>query len=152
MSGPLLDPSDAIGDVDFSGTVTVTRRAEVVTSKGVSTVPNPRTFEGVPAVVTMAAPNDLERLEDLDRGRRYISVVTNFMLRMASPGYKPDLIDHLGDRYEVVDLSPYPQFGPGWVQAIAGSINVQDQAPAIAMPDVGRLNFTDARNSALVGL
>lgn len=127
-------------DPMLSDAFTVTRRPEVMTSKGRSSVPAPVVYtrsrrRGLPppvGVVTVASPNDLERLDDQDRAGRNISIVTRFPLQMtASYGgvkYKPDQIYWRGDTFIVKSVDPYPQFGAGFVQAIAGSIDHQDAA------------------------
>lgn len=126
-----MDMSDAFCE-ENTDLFDVVRREEVVTSQGRSTVPNPITTKNVSGVVTAASGNDLARLAEADRMGRNIVVVTPFALRgPAKDGakvFKPDLVLWRGGRYVVKDLAPYPQFGPGFVQAICGSTDVVDQA------------------------
>lgn len=89
-------------------------------------------FPGVVGIVTVASPDDLERLDDNDRGGRNIVIVTKYPLRgpARQPGEadsKPDWIEWLGDTYQVKALDPYPQYGAGFCQAIAGSINAIEE-------------------------
>lgn len=126
-----MDMSDAFGP-EMMDVFDVVRRKEVIDANGRSTVPNPVTTTNVSGVVTAASKNDLDRLEDSDRMGRNIVVITPFALRGASKDgadvYKPDLVNWRGSSYVVKALDPYPQFGPGFVQAICGSVNVVDQA------------------------
>jgi hypothetical protein len=131
---PYADVSDAILDPALSHSFTVTQRPEVVVN-GRSTVPNPVITTGVPGVVCASSKNDLERLPDEDRTGRHITIVTQFRLRgtaqAAGKNYKPDLIqwpEGVGsDTFIVKTVDPYPQYGPGFVQAIAASVDMQDQ-------------------------
>lgn len=126
-----MDLSDAFGE-EMMDVFDVVRRPEVIDAHGRSTVPSPETFDDVSGVVNAASKNDLERLEESDRMGRNISVVTPFALRgpakNGSATYKPDLVVWQGGTYVVKALDPYPQFGPGFVQAICGSISVVDAA------------------------
>lgn len=128
-----MDMSDALTDPDMLDKFNVIRRPETVSvSSGLgSTIPT--TFKNIRGVVSAAHGNDLERLDDADRMGRNISVVTQFALRgpskdAAGQDYKPDLIVWRGGTYVVKTLDPYPQFGPGFVQAIAGATEVVDVA------------------------
>lgn len=123
------DVSDAILDPALSTTFDVQTRPEVMVS-GRSTVPNPINSIGVDGVICASSGNDLQRLPEEDRSGRNITIVTQFRLRETAPGYKPDLItwpSKTGDLYVVKSVDPYPQYGPGFVQAIAGAISAQDQ-------------------------
>lgn len=125
---PPIDVSDAVLDTDLSTSIDVQQRPEVIVA-GRSTVPNPVNNVGIAAVVCAASGNDLERLPEEDRTERNISIVTQFRLRATAPGYKPDIITWpslTGDLYVVKHIDPYPQYGPGFVQAIAGAISAQD--------------------------
>ena len=128
---PYADVSDAILDPALSDSITVTQRPEVIDAHGRSTVPAPVVTNNVAAVVCAASPNDLERLPEEDRTGRNISVITQFRLGATRQGFKPDLITWPvgagADSYVVKSVDPYPQFGPGFVQVIAGSIDLQDQ-------------------------
>lgn len=129
----MIDVTDILSDPDLMTLFTVTRRPEVVTLRGRSSVPVPETFLNVSGIVCAASPSDLERLAEADLSQRHISIVTRFRLRMASKvgvqQYKPDLVTWEGGTYQVLSLDPYPHSGPGFVQAIAGSVNIQEVAP-----------------------
>lgn len=123
-----IDVSDAILDTDLSTSIDVQQRPEVIVA-GRSTVPAPVNNVGVAAVVCASSGNDLDRLPEEDRTGRNITIVTQFRLRATAPGYKPDIVTWpslTGDLYVVKNVDPYPQYGPGFVQAIAGAISAQD--------------------------
>ena len=125
---PYADVSDAILDPALSDAIDVQQRPEVIVA-GRSTVPAPVNNVGVAAVVCAASGNDLERLPEEDRTARNISIVTQFRLRATAPGYKPDIVtwpSGTGDLYVVKLVDPYPKYGLGFVQAIAGAISAQD--------------------------
>lgn len=124
---PYLDVSEALLDPTLVDQFVVTRRPEVIDAHGRSTVPAPIVFKNIIGVVTAASPNDLERLDDQDRMGRHLSIVTKFRLQGPSPGFKPDTITWKGDVFIVKSIDPYPQFGDGFVQALVGSIDTQDQ-------------------------
>jgi hypothetical protein len=126
---PLLNVSNTVRSPMFADAIVVKRRPEVISSKGVSTVPTVVTTPTL-GVVTAANPNDLMRLEESDRTERTISIVSEFRLQATVKGFKPDIVVWRGDNYVVKDVQPYPQFGPGFVQALAGSIDYQDVNPA----------------------
>lgn len=130
---PFLDvASETLLDPMLADSFTVTRRLEAVGNKGRSTTTNTVT-NNVIGVVTAASPNDLERLEDMDRAGRHLSIVTKFPLQMvakdsAGNKYKPDLVTFQGDDFIVKYVDPYWKFGGvgGFTQAIVGSINLVD--------------------------
>lgn len=127
-----LDVSDAINDSNLSSSFDVIRRKENISDKGRMSTDDQRICD-VEGVVCEAGPNDLERLDDQQRMGRHISVVTQFALRGPARGrsddrYQPDLIFWQGDYYVIHQLDPYPQYGSGFMQAIAGSIDYNDRA------------------------
>lgn len=124
-----LDVSDLLLDPDFTEVFKVLRQREVVGTNGRSTA-TVSALPGIVGVITMASPNDLLRVPDEQHSDKNISVVTKFRLRGPSPGYQPDKIVWQGDTYIVHNVEPYTQFGSGFVQAIAGSIDAIDQPPA----------------------
>lgn len=127
-----LDVSDAFGP-DIVDGFTVRRRREVVNAYGESTVPAPQEF-AASGVVCRSDPNDVERLAEYDVLRSYISIVTKTRLYgpVKSDGneYKPDEIVWQGNTYVVEKVDPYTNFGTGFVQAIAGSIESVGEAPS----------------------
>lgn len=122
----LLDFSDVLFDADLCDTITVKRRAETIGTNG-RPVFTPQIIPNIVAVVTSAGKNDLERLPEDQRMGRNLCIVTNFKLRGPSPNYQPDTITWNGDDFIVKFLDPYPQFGSGFIQVIAGSVDVIDQ-------------------------
>lgn len=129
-----LDLEDALLDPDVTDLFTVTRRKEVVSSKGRSTVPVPEVIEEVAGTICAAHGNELDRLEDADRMGRALSIVTKFQLRgpakVGADVYKPDIITWRGDDFVVRLVDPYGHVGSGFVQAIAVSVDIVDQAPS----------------------
>lgn len=125
---PFLDVTDVVLDPMLADRVTVNRRAESISNSGRASV-TPQVFSNVVGVVTMASPNDLQRLPDDQRTGRNISFITKFKLRGTAPGFQPDTIVWLGDEFVVKVVEPYTRFGAGFVQAIAGSMNFQDAPP-----------------------
>jgi hypothetical protein len=129
---PSLDVSDAF-DADFLDTISVIRRLQVESSKGRAS-----TTDAAPvatyAVVCPASGSDLERLEDYDISKKYISVVTQYRLQLASTGtggatYKNDVVLWAGTYFEVITLDDASRFGQGFVEAICASIDYQDAPP-----------------------
>lgn len=105
----------------------MTRRLSTISDQG-RNVMTEEPYAGVIGVVNVSSPDDLERLDDNDRAGRHISIITRFPLRgparqAGEADSKPDLVEWQGDQYLVKALDPYPQYGAGFVQAIAGSID-----------------------------
>ena len=146
MTGPFLAPARALSNPMLTSSFVVLRRREVVTSEGVSTVPTPVPYPAI-GVVTSAGPNDLRRLEEYDAADRHIAIVTRFRLQMTSPGFKPDIVVWNGDNFVVKAIDPYPQYGDGWVQAIVGSIDLQDQPVPERQTMPGQFDFQRPGNS-----
>lgn len=129
-----LDFEDVLLDIDISDLFTITRRPEVVTNMGRSSTNSNVVIENVAGIVCMASPNDLERLPEADLMKRYISVVSKFQLRGVSKEagqvFKSDLITWKGNQYLVETVDPYGHVGSGFVQVIAGSVDIVDEAPS----------------------
>lgn len=121
-----LDVSDVLLDPELADIFTVIRRAEAVSSKGRSTL-TPTTIPNVIGVICAAHGNDLDRLDDSQRMGRHISIVTQFRLIGPAPGQQPDNIEWQGDTFVILTIEPYPQYGKGFIQAIAGSVDMIDQ-------------------------
>lgn len=122
---PGLDVSEALTDPFFMDTFTVNRCAETISSKGRSVITRTPILD-VGGVVCVAHGNDLERLPESQRMGRNLSIVTKFPLIGPAPGKQPDEIIWRGGTYLIKSLDPYPQYGAGFVQAIAGSTDVID--------------------------
>lgn len=121
-----LDVSDVLCDPDIADSFTVIRRAQVINNHGRATLV-PQTLKNKIGVITAASGNDLMRLPEEQRTGRNLTVVTKFRLHATVQGFAPDLILWQGDYYIVKEVDPYPQYGQGFVQAIVGSIDYQDQ-------------------------
>lgn len=105
----------------------VTRRAESVGANG-RTVVTPTTTNNVVGVVTMYEDIELLRQEfpEIQFATRVISIVSKFKLQTAVQGYQPDYVTWRGDTYAVKRVSPYPQFGAGFYETVATSIDLTD--------------------------
>lgn len=134
--------------------VTVIRREQFIDEHGrvqFSKTPIPR----VVGTVTMAGSDDLDRVPDYQKMGRVISFVSKF--KMQGPAltgrsqFQPDYIVWRGDTYVVSVLDPYPQFGSGFTQALAGSIDSVDQSPNFTGLG-GAWQFNFPRNSSYVPL
>lgn len=123
-----LDVSEVLLDPTLVDSFTVRRRAETVNEFGESTmsivvIPN------VIGVITSYFDNSLNRLDDREFMKRELSVVTRFRLQGPSPGFQPDTILWNGNEFLVKKVEPYTSFGFGFIQAIVGSMDAQDQPP-----------------------
>lgn len=130
-SGPFLDvATDVLTDPMIAGPFVCYRRDEEMTDTGRASL----TRKQIPAVgvITVAHGNDLKRLSDQQRMGRAISIVTQFMLQGPSDGVAPDAIGWAGSYFVIVTVDPYPQYGPGWIQAVAASMDYLDPPPALA--------------------
>jgi hypothetical protein len=124
---PYLDLSDAILNPDLAHRFRVLRRTDRVQDDGRTQIDVEHSFIDVVGVVTMASPDDLQRLPEDQRMGRHLQIVTRFALRGPSPGHQPDLIEWGGDQFVVKWFDPYPQFGSGFYSAVVGSIEAIDQ-------------------------
>jgi hypothetical protein len=125
---PQLDVSFMTADPMLADTFTVTRRQDVVNSKGRTTPTVTAVFEDVMGVVTQEDPADLIRLPDGQTVPRKIMVCTSFAARGASTGYQPDVITWDGSDYMVTKVLPYSRFGAGTFEVIAQSTAATDAA------------------------
>ena len=125
---PFLDVTDITLDPDFADRFTVIRRAEVVDNYGRPTITE-QLFANVVGVVTVGAPNDLDRREDYQNFTRSLTVVTRFAVQGVITGFQPDIIQWRGTRHLVKHVAPYPQFGRGFYQVECSSMANTDAAP-----------------------
>jgi hypothetical protein len=105
------------------------RRQETVSEvNGRSTVNTIQT-DNLVGVVTMNRDIETIRQEfpEVQFSTRVINVVTKANLQAAVAGYQPDLVIWRGDNYVVLQVSPYPQYGSGFYEAVATSIDLADQ-------------------------
>lgn len=140
----LLDVSSILLDPDFVDSFDVIRRAQSFDLHGRSILSN-QTFGKVFGVVTANSPSDLERREDYQNMTRSISVVCQFHLRGETTGFTPDIIVWRGSNYLVKHVDAYPQFGAGFFQAEASSMNKTD--PAFEAAVTGRLVYNQPLNA-----
>jgi hypothetical protein len=133
---PLIDVSLAIASPMLADQFTVLRRAETVNGFGESTV-NTTTITPCYGTVQSAGSNDLERLPEDQRQGKHISIVTLFMLQGEVTGFQPDIVQWPisnggvnADNYVIVSIDDYSQHGPGFIQAIAKSIDLTDNPPS----------------------
>lgn len=131
---PLLDVSSLLFDPDFADTFNVIRREEAVSDKG-RNILTLSTIENVVGVVCAASPADLRRLPEAQTFDRVLSIVSKFAFFGACVGFQPDLVQWRGDLYVVSSLDSYPQFGRGFTQILATSIDLQD----LPIPRAGEL-------------
>ncbi len=146
----LLDFSEVLLDPDFTDRFSVVRRKEIVSQQGrVGT--EDKIFANLLGVVTMASPNDLKRLPDYQFNTRVISIVARFPFRGESTGYQPDIINWRADKYLIIYIDLYPQFGTGFYQILAESIQTTDSA---LLPDdyTHELDFSVANHSQYIPL
>lgn len=82
------------------------------------TVNTPTTLPDQYGAVAVASPNDLRRLPDYEFQSQVLSIVTNSKVQGVAPGFQPDHIMWRGVEYIVIDVGPYPQYGPGFWQVL----------------------------------
>lgn len=122
-----LDVSFILTDPQLCSTFNVFRRKEVVDSHGYATS-DPTLFPNVIGVVCSGNTNDLSRGDTYDVSSRAISVVTKFPLQGETEGYNGDVIYWRGSSFLVKQCDIYQQFGAGFYEAHAESMNHLDQA------------------------
>lgn len=143
-----LDVTDAILTADFLDSVIVVRRTETVNNFGESVVSSQR-FTAF-AVVAATSPDDLVRSTDEELMHRTISVVTKFPIRGPAPGFQPDLVLWQGDQFVITKIAPYSNFGPGFIEAEATSMDTIDEPPLPYQPGIGELLFYAPVDSGLI--
>lgn len=123
-----FDVSDAF-DESFFDTFSIIRRTEVVGNEGFPVV-TPTVIANQYGVITMASPNDLERMPEADVSTKAIVVVTQSRLQLESNGIKADLVQCMnGEYFQVVTVEDYSRYGVGYIFAIAKAIDYQDKPP-----------------------
>jgi hypothetical protein len=138
---PLLNFTQAILSPYAADNFHVLRSVETVNEHG-RTVKEETLLRNVVGVVTAASPNDLMRIPESQAQGRCLSIVTKVPLVASSQGYQPDYIIWRGSSFMILAFDPYPQFGEGFYQAVAMSINHQD------LPFIPHgIDFSDKQNS-----
>lgn len=124
---PALDVSDAF-DPDFFDVFTILRRTETLVG-GFPTYTT-QTIAGQYGVITMASPNDLERMPEVDVSSKSIVIVTKSRLQLGSAGIKADIVQCMnGETFQVVTVEDYSRYGQGYIWAIAKAVDYLDQPP-----------------------
>lgn len=124
---PSLDVSDAF-DETFFDNFNIIRRTETIGNDGFAST----TKIVIPSigVITMASPNDLERLPEVDVSTKAITITTQARLQLESAGKKADIVQAMGGEFfQVVTVEDYSRYGQGYIWAIAKAIDYQDQVP-----------------------
>lgn len=126
---PGFDVSDAF-DASMFDTFSILRRTEVVGNDGFSVITAIQIIANQYGVITMASPNDLERLPEADVSTKSIIIVTQSRLQLESSGKKADVVQCLnGEYFQVVTVEDYSRYGVGYIWAIATATDYQDQPP-----------------------
>ncbi|MDG7050613.1 MAG: hypothetical protein JRZ94_05360 [Nitrososphaerota archaeon] len=147
---PLLTIDDILLDADIADSFTVRRRQQVIDTNGRAQVTE-IDYANIVGVVNAGDPNDLHRDNaEFELAWNTISIVTNFTLVCVLEGYLPDIISWRGGNYTVNNLNEYPQFGPGFVQAVCTNMDrIESMNPSYVN---GQLIFSTTNDSGLIGI
>ena len=129
-----FDMKDALLAPEFLDTFQVIHRKQTVDSNGRVQLINwlPQLARGI---VTPFTPDSLRRAEDMQYEYKALSITTTFLLRGPSTNqnspstFAPDIVIWNNDQYLITALDDYSNYNPGYVKAIAVSIDFVDQAP-----------------------
>lgn len=121
-----LDVSEVLLCPEFTDNYVIQRNVETVDAHG-RTVITPSSIPSF-GVVCMASGSDLRRYPELELLERVLSIVTKTRLQSAVKGSQPDIIVWRGDNYVVKAIDLYPQYGQGFYQVLAASIDLMDEA------------------------
>jgi hypothetical protein len=121
-----LDLSDAF-DPSFLDDFVIVRQTETVNASGRAVILE--TNIDATGVIGPTSPDDLQRLPEGEYTNKAITIVSQTRIQGSSPGRKPDEILWHGSRYIVSALDDLTQYGTGFVQAIAVSIDPLDPPP-----------------------
>lgn len=134
----MMDISIALTNPRSIAKFSVVRQVESLGVNGRASVA-PKTYPLVYGTVMAGQDNNLVQ-EDADtRTSKTLSIVTRFRLQATSPGREADIVIwpiKNGDRFKVIRVDDYSQYASGFVQAVAISINAQDQPPSAALVKV----------------
>lgn len=151
-----LNINQALYDTILNEKFDVIRRLEVVGPNGVAVMTGTQ-YSNITGVVTAAhtvmrtSANDVRRNPSYETQTRTITVVTPFFLQGIVQGSShPDIIIWKGDNYEVKSVNPFPQFGPGFMEVEAISIDYIDLAFVQPGSLKGTMNL--ATNSSFIGV
>ena len=146
-----LDVTGILTDPDLCDSFTVLRRVQVIGSNGRVTTAT-STFANIVGVVTMSAPNELDRRDDFQVATRSISIVGKFQLYGEATAYQPDIVVWRGDQYLVKQVDLYPQFGPGFYQAECSSMDKTDTNSVTGIITAPAFVLNNANNSSYIPL
>ncbi len=108
--------SDLLSDPSFVRPVTILRREETVDEHGIgSTQERPLQIF---AVVTTSPGGPLSSTPDARRQPASLILHTASLLRGAEAEHQPDVVVHLGQRYEIVEVRDWRHLG-GFIRAEA---------------------------------
>ena len=129
MAGPFIDPSIMLLDPQLTDRFAVVKRIQSVSSGGIVSITE-TIRNNVLGVVTPAKPGDLKRHDDRQYGNRNIVIFTRYLLNDAARTIwgtpqqrQPDHILWSYDKFVVLEVLPWGRYGPGWVRAVASSID-----------------------------
>jgi hypothetical protein len=123
-----LNVNRAIVSRYFAEQFQVIRRVETVGADGMAVL-TPQATVTATGVVNMASPSQLQRIPESEQMQRTLSIVTGMRLTGAAPGLQPDIVVWNGGNYIVQDVQPYVNYGPGFVEVLAGSNDYQVPQP-----------------------
>jgi hypothetical protein len=114
---PVSDP--------FASRFDVLRRPETITEFGRSATEQV-VARGKYGTFYPTGDNRLVRQSDYEHGRKTLTCVTTYRLQQASPGFQPDVVLYRGNRYIVVEVRDFGEYGAGFVEAQLSSTLAQD--------------------------
>lgn len=128
---PDIDLTDVLLDSTWVSQLTVVRRQSTVGNNGVAVV---RSSTLRPYGFVVIDSNRLDTAPEMRTSPKRIVVVTTFRLRNASVdaaniNYFPDVVNWEGNSYQVDELLPFSEYGPGFVEARCASIDWVDAPP-----------------------
>jgi len=150
-----IDVSDVITDATFTDRFDVYRQKEIIGLNGRVHTQEQR-YLGVFGVVVPALRDGLDSRYRLHRKSNYevsekgIVIVTRFTLRNNTVGNQPDQIYWQRNRYLVVSIAPYLNFGEGFIIAQCESLEETDRNFEREMTP--RLDFSRLENSFYLGV
>lgn len=126
---PLLNPGTVVSSPYLSDDIQIIHRVDSPTLDGRGSITE-TPFNSY-AIVCAASTNDLDRVPEAERAKRIMSFITNDRVQPVSGGTQPDMLvwpfdGTTGPRWLVVSVQPYPNYGEGWYQVLAASMDVQD--------------------------
>lgn len=122
---PDIDVNEVLTDPDFASTFSVRRQAESIGLNG-RVVITPTTINDLSGTIVPEEPSDQQRTDDRQTTSRVIKIFTAFRLRALATSKQPDVVIWQGVEYTVKKLKNFTQFGQGYVEADAESMNATD--------------------------